>query len=69
MLQRTCAVKIMAIKGGIPHHLKLAEGRGPRRLKWPVSSSSFYGPGGILHCTCHKPMYLASFATLLLAFN
>ena len=27
----------------------------------------FYGPGGVF--TCHKPMYLASFATLLLAFN
>ena len=24
-------------------------------------SFSFYGPGGV--CTCHRPMYLASFAT------
>ena len=29
--------------------------------------SSFYGPGGVF--TTHKPIYLASFATLLLAFN
>ena len=32
-----------------------------------LSPFSFYGPGGVF--TYHKPMHLASFATLLVAFN
>ena len=61
-VQRTGAVKITSIGERAPDHLKLAEGRGPHHLKWPfLSFFSFYGPGGVF--TCHRPMYLASFAT------
>ena len=51
-----------------PHHLKLAQDRNRDHLKLPFLFFC-YGPGGVFTMSCHKPMYLVSVATLLLAFN
>ena len=48
-VQRTGVVKITSIGEGTPHHLKLAEGRGPHHLKWPIFNFIFMGLVGYLH--------------------